>query len=102
MGIESLLESLCSQAGVVPLVFSSNNGGLVDDGVNLAHTVQWASVFGPAVARFFAGRVFLDSSRTPHNCAVVLSNDSSHIRQATIAYLESVLVEYFVQFRAPG
>ena len=38
VGIESLLESLCSQAGVIPLVFSSNNGGLVDDGVNLAHT----------------------------------------------------------------
>ena len=32
VGIESLLESLCSQAGVIPLVFSSNNSGLVDDG----------------------------------------------------------------------
>ena len=102
VGIESLFESLCSQAGVIPLVFSSNNGGLVDDGVNLAHTVQWASVFVPAVARLFAGRVFLDSSRTPHDRTVVLSNDSSHIRHATVAYLESVLVEYFVQFRAPG
>ena len=65
VGIESLFESLCSQAGVIPLVFSSNSGGLVDDGVNLEHTVQWASVFVPAVARLFAGRVFLDSSRTP-------------------------------------
>ena len=89
VGIESLLESLCGQAGVIPLVFFSNNGGLVDDGVALAHTVQWASVFVPAVARLFAGRVFLDSSRTPHNRAVVLSNDSSHIRHATIAYLHS-------------
>ena len=102
VGIETLLESLCSQAGVIPLVFSRNNGGLVDDGVNLAHTVQWASVVVPAIARLFAGRVFLDSSRTPHNRDVVLSNDSSHIRHATIAYLQGVRVEYFVQFRAPG
>ena len=83
-------------------MFSSNNGGLVDDGVNLAHTVQRASVFVPAVERLFAGRVFLDSSRTPQDRTVVLSNDSSHIRHATVACLESVLVEYFVQFRAPG
>ena len=53
VGIESLLESLCSQAGVIPLVFSSNNDGLVNDGVNLAHTVQRASVFVPAVARLY-------------------------------------------------
>ena len=96
VGIESLLERLCSQADVIPVVFSSHNGGLVDDGVYLAHTVQWASVFVPAVARLFAWRVFLDSSRTPHNRAVVLSNDSSHIRHDTITYLESVLVELLV------
>ena len=77
-GIESLLKSLRSQASVIPLVPSSNNGGLV---VDLEHTVQWASVLGPAVARLF---VFLESSRTPHNRAVVLSDDRIHILHATI------------------
>ena len=104
VGIESLLERLCSQAGVIPLVFSSKNGGLVDDGVNLARTIQWASVFVPAVARLFDGRVFLDSSRTPHNHAVVLSNDNSLIRHATVAYLRirSVLLNILYSFELLG
>ena len=56
----------------------------------------------PGSCKAYHWGVFLDSSRIPHNRAVVLSNNSSHIRHATVAYLESVLVEYFVQFQAPG
>ena len=72
VGNELLLEILCSRAGAIPLVFSSNHGGLVDDGVDLAHTGRWASVFGPAVARLFDGRVFLSSSHTSHKGQVTL------------------------------
>ena len=98
--IESPFECLRRQAGVLPLVFSgySYNSGLVDHREDLAHAVQWATVFFPTVAWFLTGRVYLNGSRTPYNWAVMRSDDGSRIRQATVTLLKHVGVEDFVQF----